>query len=42
MHGEKEYVQAERRSRNGIPLNPKVLIELEKIAAEYQIEFKIK
>ena len=42
VHGEKEYEQAERRSRDGIPLNPKVLKELEKIAEEYKIEFKIK
>ena len=42
IHGEKEYEQAERRSRDGIPLNPKVLKELEKIAEEYKIEFTIK
>jgi len=42
IHGEKEYEQAELRSRQGIPLNPKVLKEIEKIADEYQIDFKIK
>ncbi|MDR3573182.1 MAG: Ldh family oxidoreductase [Anaerolineaceae bacterium] len=42
VHGEKEYEQADRRSRLGIPLNPKVLKELEKIAEEYEIDFKIK
>jgi LDH2 family malate/lactate/ureidoglycolate dehydrogenase len=42
VHGEKEYEQAERRSRDGIPLNPKVLVELQKIAEEYKIDFEIK
>ena len=42
IHGEKEYEQAERRWHEGIPLNPKVFKELERIAEEYQIEFKSK
>ena len=28
VHGEKEYEEAERRSRDGIPLNPKVVADL--------------
>jgi len=40
IHGEKEYEQVERRSLEGIPLNPKVLAELEKIALRYNVEFK--
>ena len=41
IHGEKEYEQVERRSVEGIPLNHKVLAELEKIAQRYNIEFRI-
>jgi L-2-hydroxycarboxylate dehydrogenase (NAD+) len=40
IHGEKEYDQIERRSIEGIPLNPKVLADLEKIARRYDIDFK--
>ena len=39
VHGEKEFEEAERRSRTGIPLNPKVLAELEAIAGELDVEF---
>ena len=34
VHGEKEWEEKERRSRNGIPLNPKVCADLQAIAAE--------
>jgi L-2-hydroxycarboxylate dehydrogenase (NAD+) len=39
IHGEKEFEEAERRSREGIPLDPKVLAELEEIATESGVEF---
>jgi LDH2 family malate/lactate/ureidoglycolate dehydrogenase len=39
VHGEKEFEEAERRSRAGIPLDPRVLAELEEIAAELGVEF---
>jgi len=39
VHGEKEFEEAERRSREGIPLDPRVLAELEEIAAESGVEF---
>jgi L-2-hydroxycarboxylate dehydrogenase (NAD+) len=38
VHGEKEYEEAERRSREGIPLNPKVAADLRAIAGEVGIE----
>jgi L-2-hydroxycarboxylate dehydrogenase (NAD+) len=38
VHGEKEYEEAERRSRDGIPLNPKVAADLRAIAGEVGIE----
>jgi L-2-hydroxycarboxylate dehydrogenase (NAD+) len=34
VHGETEYEETERRSRDGIPLNPKVAADLEAIAEE--------
>jgi LDH2 family malate/lactate/ureidoglycolate dehydrogenase len=34
IHGEKEYEEAERRSREGIPLNPKVAADLRAIGEE--------
>lgn len=40
IHGEKEYEQIERRSMEGIPLNPKVLADLQKIAKRYHVEFR--
>jgi L-2-hydroxycarboxylate dehydrogenase (NAD+) len=39
IHGEKEFEEAERRSREGVPLDPKVLAELEEIATESGVEF---
>jgi L-2-hydroxycarboxylate dehydrogenase (NAD+) len=38
VHGEKEYEEAERRSREGIPLNPKVAADLQAIAEELAID----
>jgi len=38
VHGEKEYEEAERRSRNGIPLNPKVAADLRGIGEEVGVE----
>jgi L-2-hydroxycarboxylate dehydrogenase (NAD+) len=37
IHGEKEYEEAERRSKDGIPLNPKVAADLKAIGAELGI-----
>ena len=37
VHGEKEYEEAERRSQEGIPLNPKVAADLQAIAEELAI-----
>jgi LDH2 family malate/lactate/ureidoglycolate dehydrogenase len=34
IHGEKEFEEAERRAREGIPLSPKVFAELQEIAAD--------
>ena len=34
IHGEKEYEETERRSRDGIPLDPKVVADLQAIADE--------
>jgi L-2-hydroxycarboxylate dehydrogenase (NAD+) len=39
IHGEKEFEEAERRSREGIPLDPQVLKELGQIAEEFDVEF---
>jgi L-2-hydroxycarboxylate dehydrogenase (NAD+) len=41
IHGEKEYEEAERRSREGIPLNPKVVADLEEIGRELGVESAI-
>jgi len=38
IHGEKEYEEAERRSRDGIPLNPKVAADLRAIAGKLEVE----
>jgi LDH2 family malate/lactate/ureidoglycolate dehydrogenase len=38
IHGEKEYEEAERRSRDGIPLNPKVLADLRALGEEMGVE----
>lgn len=40
IHGEKEFEQVERRKLEGIPLNPKVLAELEDIAVRNNVEFR--
>ncbi|MGD2144961.1 MAG: Ldh family oxidoreductase [Anaerolineae bacterium] len=38
VHGEKEYEEAERNARNGIPLNPKVASDLRAIGEELGVE----
>ncbi|TEU10095.1 MAG: Ldh family oxidoreductase [Anaerolineales bacterium] len=39
IHGEKEYEEAERRSREGIPLNPKVAADLRALGEEMGVEY---
>jgi L-2-hydroxycarboxylate dehydrogenase (NAD+) len=39
--GEKEYEEAERRERDGIPLNPKVAADLRAIAQEVGVEYDL-
>ncbi|MBC7250956.1 MAG: Ldh family oxidoreductase [Anaerolineae bacterium] len=41
IHGEKEYEEAERRAREGIPLNPKVAADLRAIAEELEVEYDL-
>jgi len=41
IHGEKEYEEAERRSRGGIPLNPKVAADLRAIAEEVGVKYDL-
>jgi len=41
VHGEKEYEEAERRSRDGIPLNPKVAADLRGIGEEVGVEYNL-
>jgi L-2-hydroxycarboxylate dehydrogenase (NAD+) len=41
VHGEKEYEEAERRSRDGIPLNSKVAADLEAIAEELGVAYDL-
>ncbi|MDY7041846.1 MAG: Ldh family oxidoreductase [Chloroflexota bacterium] len=41
IHGEKEYEEAERRAREGIPLNPKVAADLRAIADELEVEYDL-
>ena len=41
IHGEKEYEEAEVRSRDGIPLNPKVAADLRAIAGELEVEYDL-
>ena len=41
IHGEKEYEEAERRSREGIPLNPKVAADLQAIGGEVGVEYDL-
>lgn len=41
IHGEKEYEEAERRSRHGIPLNPKVAADLRAIGEELGVKYDL-
>ena len=41
VHGEKEYEEAELRSREGIPLNPKVAADLRAIGEEVGVEYDL-
>jgi L-2-hydroxycarboxylate dehydrogenase (NAD+) len=41
IHGEKEYEEAERRSRDGIPLNPKVTADLRAIGEELNVKYDL-
>jgi L-2-hydroxycarboxylate dehydrogenase (NAD+) len=41
VHGEKEYEEAELRSREGIPLNPKVAADLRAIGEEVGVEYDV-
>ena len=42
VHGEKEYEETERRSREGIPLNPKVVADLQQIGEEVGVEWGLR
>jgi L-2-hydroxycarboxylate dehydrogenase (NAD+) len=41
VHGEKEFEMAEERMREGIPLHPKVLADLQAIAKELAVPFEL-
>ncbi|MCP4535951.1 MAG: Ldh family oxidoreductase [Chloroflexi bacterium] len=41
IHGEKEYEEADVRSRDGIPLNPKVAADLKAIGEEVGVEYNL-
>jgi len=41
IHGEKEFEETERRKRDGIPLNPKVVADLTRVAGELGIAVKL-
>jgi L-2-hydroxycarboxylate dehydrogenase (NAD+) len=41
VHGEKEYEEAERRSREGIPLNPKVAADLRAVGEELGVAYDL-
>jgi L-2-hydroxycarboxylate dehydrogenase (NAD+) len=41
IHGEKEHEEAERRSREGISLNPKVAVDLRAIGEELGVEYNL-
>jgi LDH2 family malate/lactate/ureidoglycolate dehydrogenase len=41
IHGEKEYEEADRRSEEGIPLNPKVAADLRAIAGELAVVYDL-
>jgi LDH2 family malate/lactate/ureidoglycolate dehydrogenase len=41
IHGEKEYEAADTRSREGIPLHPKVAVDLRAIAVETGVPYEL-
>jgi len=41
IHGEKEYEEAERLSREGIPLNPKVAADLRAIGEDVGVKYDL-
>jgi L-2-hydroxycarboxylate dehydrogenase (NAD+) len=41
VHGEKEYIERGRRLHEGIPLNPKVVVDLQLMAEELGIDFDL-
>jgi L-2-hydroxycarboxylate dehydrogenase (NAD+) len=41
IHGEKEFEEVERRSREGIPLNPKVAADLRAVGEELGVEYDL-
>jgi LDH2 family malate/lactate/ureidoglycolate dehydrogenase len=41
VHGEKEFEEKDRRSQHGIPLNPKVLSDLQSLADELEIAYDL-
>jgi LDH2 family malate/lactate/ureidoglycolate dehydrogenase len=41
IHGEKEYEEADRRSKEGIPLGPKVEADLKAIAQELGVGYDL-
>jgi L-2-hydroxycarboxylate dehydrogenase (NAD+) len=41
IHGEKEYEEADLRSREGIPLNPKVAADLRAIGKELEVTYNL-
>ena len=41
VHGEKEYEEAERNSREGVPLNPKVAADLRAIGDELDVAYDL-
>ena len=41
IHGEKEYEETERRTREGIPLNPKVAADLRAVGEELGVEYDL-
>lgn len=41
IHGEKEYEETERRSREGIPLGPKIVTDLKAIGEELGVPFPL-
>ena len=41
IHGEKEFETADDRRKNGIPLEPKVVADLQAIAQELGVEYNL-